>query len=233
MAERKGNVVCLAKTHNSTYAYVQFRCRCPETLRLRRDQQREYRARHNLPKGERALVDATATHRRIRAMMALGHTGPELAGMLRRSEDDVSSSRPGDGLRSSPQWSREHVHEVLKRPRVTRGTQARFEALYDTVHMLPGASQRLRLLGEARGWVVPLAWDDITDLDETPQGVRAQSKEQSTRVLNKARELMYEYQCIRDSGIGHEYALKELGVVESAWYAAMQRSKGIEKRKSA
>ncbi len=214
MAERKGNVVCLAKTHNSTSAYVQFRCRCPETLRLRRDQQREYRARHNLPKGERALVDATATHRRIRAMMALGHTGPELGQLLGG-------------------WSREHVHEVLKRPRVTRGTQDKFEALYDTVHMLPGASQRLRLLGEARGWVVPLAWDDITDLDETPTGVRAQSKEQSTRVLNKARELMYEYQCIRDSGIGHEYALKELGVVESAWYAAMQRARGLEKRKSA
>jgi hypothetical protein len=159
-------------------------------------------------------------------MMALGHTGPELGRLLGG-------------------WSREHVHEVLKRQRVTRGTQAKFEALYDTVHMLPGASQRLRLLGEARGWVVPLAWDDITDLDETPTGVRpadAKGKKsapttragRAARAQNRerrsSREMLFEYNLIRESGMGHEFALKELGMAESAWYAAYQRVNGLEKR---
>ena len=193
---------CSAKRHDTFTAYKVDKCRCPAARNIVREKQIEYRNRKKA--GEEILVDATVTKRQLRALMGAGHTTVTLAQEL--------------GLRG-----RRNVHRIFTSQRVTPSTRDKVQALYDALQNVPGASQRLRLLGEARDWATPYAWDDITDPEATPVGLR-ETQPSGTPRLNKSKELVFEYQCIRDSGLSHEYALKELGVTHDAWQKAQKRA---------
>lgn len=198
MAKPKPPVVCLSKRHGNHHAYRAYRCRCPETYAFMAKVQRESRARREA--GISGVVDATATHRRIKALVAAGWTCEQLGKHLGYN-------------------TRQAVKDLLDGPRVYRSTHDRVEALYVTLQNLPGPSQLNRMRSVHKGWAVPYAWDEDTITDpaaEPDHGTR-------TRGWLPAKELMYEYGVIRDSGMTHAYALKELGVSDDAWKAAKKR----------
>lgn len=161
---------------------------------------REVTKRHRERKraGEGFYIDATVTHRMIRAMMAQGWT-----------YRDIGQRLGG----KSPQA----VCNVMRSTRVTPGTQQAYEALYGAMQTLPGPSRITRDRAKKGKWAPALAWDDITDPEATPNaGPRRR------RLTTK--ETLYEYQLIRDSGMSHEYALKELGISHDTWSTAKWRA---------
>lgn len=110
--------------------------------------------------GHPRKIDATGTHRRIEALMALGWGYRAM----------------GDHLG----FSREAVRQVHIRPQVLATTAEAIDAMYRELCMrVPtGADaharsmiQRVRNVAASRGYAVPLAWDDI-DTDAAPKGVR-------------------------------------------------------------
>lgn len=106
----------------------------------------------------RSLVPATGTRRRLQALMATGLTLPQLA----------------DGLHRTPS----NLRRTMTTGQVTAHTAADvarlYERLWDTSP--PHASDAERIAVQAhrdaarrRGWLPPLAWDDIdTDTDPEP-----------------------------------------------------------------
>lgn len=95
-------------------------------------------------------VDGRGTHRRLQALAALGHSLASIAEECDRSE-------------SWAVW-------VLRCGKVHTATARRVADVYERLAMVvpqrPTAA-RDRNLALAKGWVPPLAWDDI-DHDETP-----------------------------------------------------------------
>lgn len=200
----KAPMVCLSKRHGTHHAYKAFGCRCPEMLVAAAEYRRTQRAR--VKENGPAVVDGTPTHRRIRALQAAGWTSEELAEKL------------GNTVTAGA------VRKLLENPRVYRTTQDRIEALYETLTMLPGPSEVNRVRSARKGWAPPLAWDDITDLEAQPDfGTELGYRRGVAAGRRSSREMMYEYKTIRESGIGHAYALKELGVRQDAWEAARRR----------
>ena len=74
------------------------------------------------------------------------------------------------------------LHRVLAGRPANRESRARIRTLYETLCMTPwepetswerSASTRARKTAQARSWAPPLAWDDIDDPNEVPQGVAA------------------------------------------------------------
>lgn len=112
----------------------------------------------------RARVDATGTRRRLQALMWLGWSATYLAERL--------------GM------DRSFIRKVTSRAQV-EGTTAR--AVRELFEALSGSSPpaqdryeranatRMRRFAEARGWVPPMAWDDIDDPKEQPKGVRREA----------------------------------------------------------
>lgn len=93
-------------------------------------------------------VPAVGTARRIRALMALGHTQTSLAIQV------------GVGHRQLSQVSRQE--------QVTSAMARRVAELYDQLMFTPGTSEFVRRFAKRNGWVPPLAWDDIDDPNEVP-----------------------------------------------------------------
>ena len=113
--------------------------------------------RENLAPG--TPVSARGTIRRIQALYAIGYDGRSLSRML--------------GMANSNEIAR-----VLRQARVTRARADQVADLYERVSMTPpvpvtraekAAYSRARGQARARGWVPPLAWDDI-DQDRQPKG---------------------------------------------------------------
>ena len=111
--------------------------------------------RGNLAPG--TAIPSLGTVRRLQALYAIGYDGRTLAGFL--------------GLSDSNEIAR-----ALRSPTVSRARADAVAALYDRVSMTPpqpttryekAAVTRALNQARARGWVPPLAWDDI-DLDESP-----------------------------------------------------------------
>lgn len=194
----KRPLVCLSKRHGNHHAYRAYRCRCPETFAFMAKVQREGRERRQA--GTAGVVDATPTLRRLQALVAAGWTCQELAGHLGYS-------------------TRQAVKDIMESPRVYRATHDKVEALYSALQALPGPSQLNRQRSRRKGWAVPFAWDDETIADPEAQPDHGAPR----RGWLPAKELLYEYQQIRDSGMTHAYALKELGVKHDAWEAAMKK----------
>lgn len=95
-----------------------------------------------------AFRDSTGTVRRLRALVATGHSQTVLAQHLGVDRGNLS------GL----------IHG--KRPRVSAKTYAATCELFSELwaHPVQGsAGERSRTLAKAHGWVGPLAWDDIDD----------------------------------------------------------------------
>jgi hypothetical protein len=103
--------------------------------------------------GQPLRINSLPTQRRIRALAAIGWPFSELSRHL--------------GFRG-----KEYPQQLLRRPRVNVATARKVADLYDRLSMTPGPSQEARTRAAAKGWAPPLAWDDIDDPHETPQGVQ-------------------------------------------------------------
>jgi transcriptional regulator with XRE-family HTH domain len=96
-----------------------------------------------LPDDE-ALIDATGTVRRVRALVAMGHSQKTLADEVGCAFTYISSLTHG------------------RRPMVTVALARSVQRAYDKLWMSVGSSVRARLKAERLGWHGPLAWDDDT-----------------------------------------------------------------------
>lgn len=109
---------CPARRHGTAAAYERHGCRCRdarEANRINRKRRREGRYRPE-------LVDATGTHRRIRALQRLGWPLGELAARLGRQPHGRALSC------------------ALQRSRCTRSWAVTVAALFDELCMVPGPS---------------------------------------------------------------------------------------------
>jgi cobalamin biosynthesis protein CbiG len=64
-----------------------------------------------------------------------------------------------------------HVHELA----------VRMAALYDELSATPGPSEVAARHARERGWAPPLAWDDIDDPEDRPQGVARERESRPKR----------------------------------------------------
>lgn len=105
---------------------------------------------------EFALVDPTGTVRRLRALVAIGWSETRLAGIL--------------GMGVGNFWTLIHG----RRGRVTVTKQHAVVAMFRELWDQPQtgvAADRARRIAKHYRWVGPLAWDNIDDPDEQPEGV--------------------------------------------------------------
>ena len=116
-------------------------------------QHRRFKGRKYLARVDSLLIDPTPTVRRIRALQAMGWT-------LRHIEIATGGTGEGNAL-----WNK------LQSPSIHLDTANKVAAVYDRLHMRVGPSKRTRQLAVKRGWAPPLAYDDIDDLTEQPQGM--------------------------------------------------------------
>lgn len=90
--------------------------------------------------------------RRVRALQRLGYTMPAIAqaaGVKVRTVHSVVDPSQGSTL-------------------IARTTHDAIDTAYRQLCMTPGPDRRTARMGEKRGWVPPLAWDDIDDPIEQP-----------------------------------------------------------------
>jgi hypothetical protein len=134
--------------HDSHVAYLEDGCRCPTARRANARYAKVLRLEHLA--GERRLIDATGTARRLRALMTIGWAKHHLADQL-----GVSTVR---------------VDTLLRQPTVRRPTAARVVALYEHLSDTPGPSTIAAAKTRALGYPPPIAWDDdtIDDPDAVP-----------------------------------------------------------------
>lgn len=142
---------------------------------------------------------AFSASRRLRALIALGHAQATLA----------------TDLGVLPSYLSMLVNDVRGWVHLDPETWRKVAALYDRLAMTPGDSTRSRNRAARRGWVPPLAWDDIDDPTEQPQGVRTP----------KRRDLLAEWHDLRDAGESIEQAAVRLGVTVGAIERAEFRRK--------
>lgn len=97
----------------------------------------------------RRLVDATGTRRRLQALMALGHTLPEIAKELGVGVSSLQQTVDG-------RWAM-----------IRSGTAAKVAQVYRRLSLVTAPPSRFaeqaRNQAMARGWHGPMAWDDIDD----------------------------------------------------------------------
>ena len=86
------------------------------------------------------------TARRLRALIAIGHSQTEIGTLLGIHPSYISKLA---------EQNREHVNP---------DTAERVNALYNKLSMTPGKSKRSLRLAQSKGWAPPLAWDE-DDID--------------------------------------------------------------------
>lgn len=110
------------------------------------------------------LVPALGAQRRIRALQRLGWSAKAIAERVDRTES----------------W----VGAILRNERITPATHRIIDRLFrDLQFTLPNPTGRhekaavtkARRYAERAGWAPPLAWDNIDDPNETPQGYRKEA----------------------------------------------------------
>lgn len=101
------------------------------------------------------LTDPTPTHRRLQALQALGHSGKAIGAVVGHEQE----------------WAR----YILNSERITTTTATKVARAFDELCMtVPEGHSADRIRREARvkGWLPPLAWDDIDDVTERPRRER-------------------------------------------------------------
>lgn len=138
--------------HGTTAGYNAHRYQGETACRACKDAAAAYFARREMAKarGESYTVSARGSIRRIHALIAIGWSMEHQAERLGLKKQVIQNF-------------------AVKSPdtRIRIATAKRYADLYDELHMTPGPSERARQIARRRGWVPPLAWDDI-DNDETP-----------------------------------------------------------------
>jgi AraC-like DNA-binding protein len=100
--------------------------------------------------------DATATRRRLQALIRLGWTLTEISAATGLDRFHLSSITRGD------------IGD-----RVNRSTVVRVETFYDNNSYnrpVGPTADRMRTHGLRHNYLPPAAWDDITDITEVPDG---------------------------------------------------------------
>jgi hypothetical protein len=111
-------------------------------------------------------VPAIGVLRRIQALHAIGHTGPQIAADAGVSLNAIRSI----GYHRSTN--------------VRAATAQKIDATYERLCMVRPEGQyanRARSMATRRGWAPPLAWDDIDDPNETPHGWEYSTEKQQSR----------------------------------------------------
>lgn len=135
---------------HGTYAGHNAGCRqeCCTTAARNYQKRRIY----DLHNGIQRTVPALGAHRRLRALCALGW-----------SFRDIADRSP---------VTRQAIHEWHRRDTITSRVHLLIASVYDEMSMMPPPqgqyADRQRSLAARRGWVPPLAWDDI-DRDAEPR----------------------------------------------------------------
>jgi DNA-binding XRE family transcriptional regulator len=138
-----------------------------------------------------AHVHGLATQRRIRALLAQGHTTQELADEAGTSRETIQ--KIGSGLR----------------PGCTYATARRVAEAFDRLETTPGTSGIGRRRAQAKGWSPPLAWDEdtIEDPDALPYECDRTPLSREQRV-EEAKEIL-------TFGLTNEVAADRLGITVS------------------
>ena len=134
-----------------------------------------------------ALVDATGARRRLQALVALGYSQAVLAERLGQLRANFTGT--------------------MTRERLTAGTVRVVRALYDelwdkqpdeSTHRTRISASRARNYAQARGWPVPLAWDE-PEIDDQAAGP-AEGWRRSERTTIPAEELVEDAEFVRQAG---------------------------------
>lgn len=125
---------------------------CPACLAAAAAYQRDRYYRRRVQRQPSGRVPVIGVIRRIQALQRLGWTRAELSARLGKSHAYLS-------VATSPnrKWVNQATHDAIDR-------------LYQELCMTPGMSVRAKVWAARRGYVPPLAWDDIDNPDEHPTG---------------------------------------------------------------
>lgn len=104
--------------------------------------------------GARATRPAIGSQRRVRALMRIGWSTNQIA------------DRSGIGMGTVSRIANGTT------PRLSRAVADAVAALFEELSLTHGPADVVARRAAARGWAPPLAWDDIDNPDEKPQGVR-------------------------------------------------------------
>jgi hypothetical protein len=102
------------------------------------------------------IPTSVGVQRRLQALAALGYTMRELAPMIGAHEEPLVRMMRRT---TPPEYVNAHVVEGVLRT---------YDRLYMTVPPRNRVSSRARTIAAGRGWVTPLAWDDIDNPGEDP-----------------------------------------------------------------
>jgi hypothetical protein len=165
--------------------------------------------RVSLDLADGAHVNATGTVRRLQALMAIGHSGAELATLM--------------GWTTQNMWTLVRS-KTLVQVRTQRLVAEMYEELWDK----PGTNTRARNLAARKGWAVPMAWDD--DKIDNPDATAAVPTDKP----RTGRPIEYVIEDFRDTFDYHQgdvsLAAHRLGMNPVALTGALYRARrsGIE-----
>lgn len=156
-------------------------------------------------------IDATGTRRRLQALIAVGWPMKHLAIRLGMSPSNS--------------------HQLLRRVRVeaatARAVRMLFRQLWDVRPETAGVpfpmASRSRKIAVRKGWPPPLAWIDIDDPDEVPDGWLRAGRRSVQELVEDAEEIR------RTCGIDWDLVAERLGVRRSTLDRARERAKSRAK----
>jgi hypothetical protein len=134
-------------SHGTNAGYVAG-CRLACCRTAHADYKRHLRAVRYLRRADRLYIDASPTHRRIQALIAIGWTYRRI-----NAEAGWATTHPGG-----------NAHNVMRQRAVHIDTAAKIDAVYERLHMVIPTGPyvaRQRRIAATKGWLVPLAWEDI------------------------------------------------------------------------
>jgi hypothetical protein len=139
--------------HGTIYRYKYAGCRCQECSRghYRYEKHRRWLQ----TQGRGLTVPATGFRRRVQALMALGWYQMEVAQWMGVSKDNLNQMMRTQGK------VRRRSHDAMVEV---------YEAHAMTVPPDDPGRQRARRYAAKQGWAPPLAWDDIDNPQEVPNG---------------------------------------------------------------
>lgn len=144
--------------HGTHRGYRQHRRLGEDACRPCKDAQaaheREYQKQRYLTRGRPLLVPALGAQRRIRALVRMGW----------RYQDIAAIAFPNSTS------SKQFIKAIMGRQTMHRSTFEAIDRAYSRLSANRGPSQQNATLALNRGWPPPLAWDDIDDANEKPQG---------------------------------------------------------------
>lgn len=155
-----------------------------------------------------AQIDATGTHRRIQALVALGWTQAKLANRLGMEKTQLSA------------MLRDRRYVMV---RTARSVRALYDDLWDQAppEATPRervAANRARQYAALRGWVVPQTWDDDLIDDPSSEPELGEPVRRTIALAEDSEEL------IRKQGYTLQHAAERLGVDKNHLQIARARA---------